>query len=72
MGGLDEYLLSTPEHSLGSDVGLQLRQHIQAALRMHAAAALPDAVAASRAGPVGVFAALLIYSLRSLIACHCQ
>ena len=37
VGGLDAYLLGTPERKLGSDVGMQLRQHIEAALRMRAA-----------------------------------
>lgn len=37
MGGLDAYLLGTPERKLDSDVGMQLRQHIEAALDMRAA-----------------------------------
>ena len=47
MGGLDAYLLGTPERKLDSDVGTQLRQHIEAALHMRAAsqaaAQLPQA-----------------------------
>ena len=72
VGGLDEYLLSTPERELDSDVGLQLRQHIQAALRMRAVAAVPDAVAASPAGPVGVFGALQQLCGHELDPLHCR
>lgn len=47
MGGLDAYLLGTPERKVDSDVGMQLRQHIVAALDMRAAnqaaAQLPQA-----------------------------
>jgi hypothetical protein len=36
MGGLDNYLLKTPEHKLGSDVGMKWRQAILAARQQQA------------------------------------
>ncbi len=72
VGGLDEYLLRTPDHKLGSDVGLQLRQHIQAALHARAAAASGESTAAaSPASPVsaGLCAASAVIAVHGVASC---